>query len=201
MVERTSRILTLLETMPNSMVSSRVTGPLGGTVFTFTSASDTPNKMFWFKGKGGKGKHTIKRRLRAPNLISPLPRILRLPDTIQPIKRRMVEIKRRIPRAGKGIVLLAPHGKVASGMQEGLRDRAIEFPTVGALFEAVDVVAAEQELDVLGADLVAPEQVDVASQAARIVLKRVVDGIRFAEGGGAFLVRGGEGAVGGEIGG
>lgn len=88
--------------------------------------------------------------------------ILSLPDTIHAIEGGMVEVEDRIAGAGEGIVLEATDGEVTGGVEERLRLGAIDFPSVGAFLEAIDISAAEEEFDVLGAHLVGPEQVDVA---------------------------------------
>jgi hypothetical protein len=146
------------------------------------------------RGKGRSG-HTIKRRPRASNLRNPLPGILSLPNTVDAIKRCMMEVEDRITRAGKGIVLQPTDGEVTGGVEEWLGQGAIELPSVGAFLEAVDVVAAEEKFHVLGAHLVAPEEVDVAGEAARVVLEGVGDAAGEAEGGGGVSVGAGEGAV------
>jgi hypothetical protein len=124
----------------------------------------------------GLGKHTVKWSFRASNLISPDIRILSLPDTIETIERRMMEVEDRVAGAGEGIILQTTDGKVAGGVEEWLRLCAVDFPSVGAFFEAVHVRAAEEVLHILDAELVAPEEVDVAGKAARIVFEGFVDG-------------------------
>lgn len=104
------------------------------------------------------------RRTGARDSVCSPRRILRLPDGPDAIKLRVVEIEGRVAGAGEGIVRQAPNHEMARGVEDGLRwgREAGEFPAVGAPFEAVDVGAAEEELDVGGLGLVGPEEVDVA---------------------------------------
>jgi hypothetical protein len=87
----------------------------------------------------------------------------------------MMQIEDWVSRARKWIILEAADGKVASSVDQRLRLISGEFPAVGALFKAVDVGAGEQELDIGGMRLVAPEEVDVSGQAAWVVLQGWVD--------------------------
>lgn len=89
----------------------------------------------------------------------------------------MVEVEDGIAGTGEGIILQTTDGKVAGSVEDWLGQSAIEFPSVGAFFEAVDIVAAEEEFHILCTDLVAPEEVDVAGQTAGVVLECIVDGV------------------------
>lgn len=115
---------------------------------------------------------TVKRRTRARNGVCPPPRILGLPDRPDAVELRVVEVKGRVAWAGKGIVRQTADDEVARGVEDGLRWRRVagDLPAVGALFEAVDVSAAEEELDVGCLGLVGPEEVDVAGQGSGVVV-------------------------------
>lgn len=86
-----------------------------------------------------------------------------------------MEEEDRVAGAGEGIVLETADGEVAGGVEERLGLGAVDLPAVGALFEAVDVIAAQQVLHVRRASLLAPEEVDVAGQAAGVVFEGVLD--------------------------
>jgi hypothetical protein len=177
MVDRTSLSMTLFEITPKSMVSLRATGPLGGAVlFTlcqplgwFHTFPKQLRKMNKRQGRGG--EHTVKWSLRASNFRKPFPWILCLPNTVDPIKCPMKKVEERIAGTGEGIILQTTDGKVASSVHVWLGDGGREFPSVGTFFEADDIVAAEEEFHILGAKLVAPEEVDVAGQTAGVVFE------------------------------
>ncbi len=128
-------------------------------------------------------ERTVERSLCASNLIEPVLRILCLPDTKEPIKCRMMEVEDGITRTGERVILQATNGKVTGSVQKWLGQGAIDLPSVGTFFEAVNIWAAEEVLHILYADLLAPEEVDVAGQTARVVFECLVDGPRGAEGG------------------
>jgi hypothetical protein len=183
MVDRTSLSWTLFEIAPKSMVSLRATGPLGGAVL-FTLCQP----LGWFhtfpkplqkmnKRQGRRGGHTVKWSLCASDFRKPFPWILSLPNTVDPINFRMMEVEGRITGTGEGIILQTTEGKVASRVHEWLGHGGIEFPSVGTFFEAVDIVAAEEEFQILNSSLVAPEEVDVAGQTAGVVAESVGDRI------------------------
>ena len=63
---------------------------------------------------------TVERSPCASDLKDPFPGILRLPDTVDPIKCRVMEVEDRIAGTGEGIVLQTTDGKVAGSVQEWL---------------------------------------------------------------------------------
>ncbi len=88
----------------------------------------------------------------------------------------MVEVEDGIAGTSEGIILEATDGEVTGGVEERLRQGAIEFPSIRTFLEAVDIAAAEEEFNVLGAHLVGPEKIDVARQTAGIVVEGLADG-------------------------
>jgi hypothetical protein len=87
----------------------------------------------------------------------------------------MMEIENWIPWASKGVVLKTTNGEVASSVDERLGYIGRQFPTISAFLKAVDGGTSEQEFDVRYVRLIAPEEIDVASKAARIVVQRRID--------------------------
>jgi hypothetical protein len=64
---------------------------------------------------------------------------------------------------------------VTSGVDERLGYIGWLFPAISAFLKAVDSGASEEEFDVRHVGLVAPEQIEVAGQAARVVIQCRVD--------------------------
>lgn len=116
-------------------------------------------------------KHTVEWSPCSPNLINTLLRILSLPDTVEAVKCCVVGVEGGIARSGKAITHQTTNGGVAGNVEAWLGRALVEFPSIGSFFETVDVVAAQEEFDILGADLVAPEGIDVAGQTARVVFE------------------------------
>lgn len=87
------------------------------------------------------------------------------------IELSVVEVKRRVSRAGKRIVGESTDGEVTGGVEDRLRDATGELPAIGTFLKAFNIGAAEEELDIARLGLFAPEQVDVASQASWVIVK------------------------------
>ena len=87
----------------------------------------------------------------------------------------MVEIEYWVARAGEGVVLKAPDGEVTGSVQVRLIFPAREFPAVGTPLKTLGVVTAEQKFDVVSGGPSAPVEIDVADQAARVILQGIFD--------------------------
>jgi hypothetical protein len=104
------------------------------------------------------GSLTVKRSNRACHLILPQIWVLRLPNRPYAIELCMMEVKRRISRAGEGIVSEPTQGEVTGAMKPRLvRYLAIELVPVDASLKAVHIWAAQEELYIACVRLVAPE--------------------------------------------
>ena len=114
---------------------------------------------------------TIEGGAGARDLLLSVLRILRLPDSPDVIELSVVEVKCRVSRAGKRIIGEPADGEVTGGVENGLRDATGELPAIGTFLQALDVGAAEEELNIARLGLFAPERVEVAGQASWVVVK------------------------------